>query len=133
MTNLLIHGFRIRVLRSFCLAFALIPCKFARKYQVKKAEIGRATSKFSSFFNFALAKVLFYPFVCVGWIFSGRSVAEMADSDFRRQSCDLISFWQIEFSGKSNGYVGPLWTAVIMAQTSGLDPSSSHHFYILQM
>ena len=55
----------------------------------------------------------------------------MADSDFRRQSRDLISFWQIKFSGKSYGYVLENWTAVTMVQTSGLDPFSLHHFYIL--
>ena len=31
-----IHRFRIRVLRDFSLAFALIPCKFARKISSKQ-------------------------------------------------------------------------------------------------
>ena len=44
------HGFRIRLLRGFCLAFALIPCEFAPKISSKKTEIGRATSNFSLFF-----------------------------------------------------------------------------------
>ena len=53
----------------------------------------------------------------------------MADSDFRRQSRDLISFWQIKFSGICCRDLNSRDVSL----TSGLDPFSSHHFYILQM
>ena len=50
----------------------------------------------------------------------------MADSDFRRQSRDLISFWQIKFSGICCRDLNSRDVSL----TSGLDPFS---FYILQM